>query len=365
MARIVVVGGGIVGLGVARAAMRRGHEVTLLDRDAVPNPQAASFDQHRMIRPHYGAAAGYARMVGEAFSAWDGVWRDLGVRHFVDCGAVAISTGPGDYGDQTRIVFERVGIPHRVLSGAALEEAFPHLVLPAGSCGIVAHPAGPLFADRIVADLARLCAAEGVRIRPYTPAAAIEDGVVRTAAGEQFEGDLVVVCVGAWLPELMPRRFGLPVWRQALCYVEPPERHRPSWATAPTLVTVGDWTGYTLPPLCGTGLKFGHGGHRRPGAPAEGFEWDEEEARRIIEAFRPILRDADAYRPLRMQVGYYVMDSTRRFRIERTGRCLFVTNCDGQMFKFGPLIGQKVLAAFEGAISADQLSNWAAGGSSA
>ncbi len=361
MAEIVVVGAGIVGLSVARAAVRRGHTVTVLDRDAVPSPHAASFDQHRMIRPHYGTAVGYTRMVGEAFAVWEAVWRDLGARHFADSGAVAISTASGDYADRSETVFRALGVPYTVLTGVALEDRVAHLVLPPGSRGIVAHPAGPLFADRIMRGLVQFCAAEGVRVLPDTEVVAVDDGAVRTKAGESVAGDLVVVCAGAWLPALAPRFAGLPTWRQALCYVEPPARHRASWAAAPAVVTVGDWSGYTLPPLSGTGLKFGHGGHRRRGAPEAGFGWDIAEGWQVIDAFRPILRDADAYKPLRMQVGYYVMNDSRRFVVERAGRCLFVTNCDGQMFKFGPLIGERVMAAFDGEMSASDLSRWAAG----
>jgi sarcosine oxidase len=147
-----------------------------------------------------------------------------------------------------------------------------------------------------------------------------------------------------------------------VCYVEAPEHHRALWESSPAIVTVGDGSGYTLPPLASTGLKFGHGSHRRPGSPDAGFDWNLAEGEQVIDAFRPILRDADAYRPLRLKVGYYVMNAGRRFVVRQTDRCLFITNCDGQMFKFGPLIGEKVLAAFAGAMSSAQLSHWATGG---
>jgi sarcosine oxidase len=127
------------------------------------------------------------------------------------------------------------------------------------------------------------------------------------------------------------------------------------------VVVIGDRGVYTLPPLAGTGLKFGDGAHRRRADPEAGFDWSIDEGHEIINAFRPYLRDAEAYRPLRMQVGYYVMDSSRRFRIETAGKCLFVTNCDGQMFKFGPLIGEHIVACCEGGLSATDLARWAAG----
>jgi sarcosine oxidase len=60
-----------------------------------------------------------------------------------------------------------------------------------------------------------------------------------------------------------------------------------------------------------------------------------------------------------MQVGYYVMDASGRFRLDRHGHTIVITNCDGQMFKFGPLLGERVLASFEGEFS--DLARWAAG----
>src|SRR5215813_12936316 len=129
MAHILVVGAGLIGLSVARAALRRRHRVTIFEQGRIPNPEAASFDQHRMVRPHYGAAEGYARMVGEAFAAWSELWRDLGATHFVDTGALAVSTAPGDYADLTAATFTRLGIAHERLDAAAIERLCPHLSL--------------------------------------------------------------------------------------------------------------------------------------------------------------------------------------------------------------------------------------------
>jgi sarcosine oxidase len=362
MSDIIVVGAGIVGLSTAHAAARRGHRVTVLDRGPVPNPNGASFDQHRMIRYHYGAAEGYTRMVTDAFAAWERLWTELGERHFANCGAVAISLRPGDYADQSAQTFRALGVAHDIAEGGALADVLPQFDLPASARGIIAHPGGPLFADRIVTALSRLCESQHVRILPHCAAAAIdEDGSVRTEAGETLRADRVVVAAGAWLPQLLPDRFGtLPTHRQALCYVQAPPEHEAAWATGPAVVVVGDGSAYTLPPLAGTGLKFGDGAHRRPASPDAGFDWSIDEAADIIAAFRPFLRDADAYLPQRLKVGYYVMDFTRRFRLEAAGKCLFVTNCDGQMFKFGPLIGERVVACCEGTLAPAALAQWAA-----
>ena len=50
---IIVVGAGIAGLSTAWALTKRGHNVTLLEQGAIPNPLAASGDHHRIIRRAY------------------------------------------------------------------------------------------------------------------------------------------------------------------------------------------------------------------------------------------------------------------------------------------------------------------------
>ncbi len=68
--KILVVGGSIVGLSTAWALVRLGHTPVVYDQGAVPNPMAASYDQHRIIRLAYGERDGYCRMVKPAFQAW-------------------------------------------------------------------------------------------------------------------------------------------------------------------------------------------------------------------------------------------------------------------------------------------------------
>src|SRR3546814_7009531 len=71
MLKVIVVGGGIVGLSTAWALRRHGAEVTVVEQGPLPNPLGSSVDQHRLIRYAYGAQAGYTRMVREAFHAWE------------------------------------------------------------------------------------------------------------------------------------------------------------------------------------------------------------------------------------------------------------------------------------------------------
>jgi len=366
MRHIVIVGAGIVGISIARDALKRGHQVTILEQSSVPNPHSASFDSHRMIRYHYGAFSGYTRMVTPAFDAWERVWSDLGNAHFENTGAVAISLEANDYGEKTLKTFREVGLQHEVHDRAAMESLFPHLDLPAHAWGVTGGRGGPLFAGRIVTELTQWVLDHGALIRAHCKVDAVdlERGVATLADGSTVTGDLLVVAAGAWISRLLPERFGnSQTFRQGLCYVDPPASYVQSWRQSPAIVAIGDHGGYTLPDRRGAGLKFGHGGHRKLAKPEElGFGSDlAVESAVILGAFKPYLKEPEGYHPIRIQVGFYEMDSSRRFNLETHSRGIVVTNCDGQMFKFGPLLGERIMGMFAGQQSATDLKRWAAG----
>ncbi|MGI4855551.1 MAG: NAD(P)/FAD-dependent oxidoreductase [Janthinobacterium lividum] len=365
MKHLIVVGAGIVGLSLSRAAVKAGYRVTLIEQGAIPNPRAASYDQHRMIRYQYGAAEGYTRMVGAAFGAWDRVWADIGVALTHRSGAIAFSAQPGDYADASLGVMRRLGLAHAVLDRDAAERACPQLMLPERMWGVLSPEGGPLYAGRIVEALAQWLTDKPVEQRAQQRVVALDmaRACVTLADGATIEGDVLAVCAGAWVGELLPDDPGREhVSRQALCYVTPPAEYAAAWRDGPCIAQLGASGNYTLPPTDGTGLKFGSGEHRRAGKPADGFDADlAEEGPQVLAHFAPFLREAHRYVPLRMQVGYYVRDDSRMFRLEKQGQAVLVTNCDGQMFKFGPLIGERVLACLEGSESFTDLARWAAG----
>lgn len=361
---IVIVGAGVVGLSLARSALARGLRVTMLDQADVPNPDGASFDQHRMIRYQYGTATGYARMVAEAFPAWERLWAEIGARHFTDTGSLSVSVREGDYGFNSLAMLRAAGLPVEEIDAARIARIAPQLQVPAHARGVLCRPGGPLYADRIVTDLSRLVAERGADVRARTRVRAVDaqSGTVVTASGERIKGDVVFVAAGAWLRGLDGIGAGeVRVVRQVLCYVEPPAAHVESWRAGPALVVLGDANCYSLPPTAGTGLKFGSGDVLHEGDPADGFVPPPGMADRVLSVFAPYLKDAAAYRPGRLRVGYYTRDATRKFRLVRQARALVVTNCDGQMFKFGPLIGERVIDAVAGRREVAAVARWMAG----
>jgi sarcosine oxidase len=269
--RALLLGGGIAGLATAHALARRGARVTLVEQGPLPNPLASSFDQHRLIRHIYGEAEGYCRMVEDAFAAWARLWADLGARHYVETGALAISDEAGDWTDRSARTLDRLGLPWERIETPELRRRFPVLEVKDHAWGVWTQAGGALLADRICAALVQACAKRGIELVAGVAARRIapERAEIMLADGRVLAADRLIVTAGAWTAKLLPQlshRFA--PHRQALAYVAAPPEHAASWERMPILVDLGGPEDlYVMPPVAGTGLKFGAGAHKRPAIP--------------------------------------------------------------------------------------------------
>lgn len=363
--RVLIVGAGVIGLSSAWALARAGHEPVVFEQGPIPNPVSASFDQHRMIRFHYGDQAGYTRMVGQAYAAWETLWADLGARHAAETGVLAVSTAPGDWTDASKASFAALGTPHRVLEAQEVHELCPQLRLPAGAWGLLTEGGGVLLADRIVSGLARHLRDRGValnrdaRVTGLDPDAA----TVTLADGRQVSGDAVVMAAGAWIDKLRPGFAGaMRSIRSVVSYVAPPGRFADAWARGPALFITTDGNQlYGLPPVGGCGLKFGGAPLLAPGDPDAPPRVTDDEAQRVLASFAPFLVAPEAYGTLESIACCYADNGVKQFVVERTGKTLVVGNCGGRMFKFGALMGLEVAEAVTAGRDAAELAAWAAG----
>jgi sarcosine oxidase len=349
---VIVVGAGISGLCTAWSLVRRGHRVTLLERDAIPNPLGASGDHHRIIRRAYATALhGYTRRMTDAFAAWGALWRDLGAEHIARVGFMGVVREPGDNADQYRDGLARDGYPFENLTRESALARFPYLD-PTGFRDIFVSPeGGALLCLRIAADIDRWLRAKGADVRDHTAAAAVDVDAasVTLADGARLSADAIVVTAGAWVTQLLPEFSDrLASKRTYVVYLEPPPVFRAAWERTPAIPGIGGTSGgYILPPVAGTDLKFGSGATRLDWTPGSAFDLGDDAGERLRDIFSPLFVRLGEYGVKRVRKCVYTFTADDRFYGARRGATWIVSACSGHGYKFGAAIGQRIAEAIE------------------
>jgi sarcosine oxidase len=346
--RVLVVGGGIVGLSTAWALARAEHKVEVFDQGGLPNPAGASSDQHRLIQHFYPDRVGYCRLVDDAFAAWERLWTALGRRHYAETGTLALSARVDDWTDRARRTMDLADLPYERFEGAEVARRWPFL-LTRTNYAIRSKRGGVLFADRIMTDLIALLAGLQVQRHANSLVTAIDSsrGTMTLKDGTTRSADALVVAAGPWIGRLLPefRERVTPV-RNALLYLDPPPRLIATWATAPSIIDCGAAGEiYAVPPVGGTNLKFGVGAHSRAGDPDRDRGLAGDEANQIMGQLRSVIADLGTYRPKGVRSCFSAMTKDDRFILERRERLWVVSACSGHGFKFGALTGEMVAEA--------------------
>ena len=357
--KVVVIGGGIVGLSTAHALLEAGCDVTVFDAQAIPNPRSASYDRSRMMRLQYGPQGGYAHLARCALTAWTDLERTLGARLYRPTGVCVWSATAEAWTSATRGALAEAGIASEE---ARLDAHAGRLFNPSAlRHGVHVQEGGVLLADGAVTELATAAIRKGARMQPGVAVSDVdaERGIVRTASG-MVEADAVVIAVGAWTSKLLPGfdRRVTPI-RSIVAYVMPPDELAADWLAAPcTMIETRESMLYALPPVPEAPLKLAGTGNLRPADPDRPEPVSPQEAQAVLDAFRPYLPDIERYRIVGTAMGCYADPPDKTFIVERQGRSVIVSGCGGRMFKFGPLLGREIAATLTGKAPAATLEHW-------
>ncbi|MBS0517170.1 MAG: FAD-dependent oxidoreductase [Proteobacteria bacterium] len=365
--KAIVVGGGIMGLATSWALARSGCDVRLFEQAALPNPLASSFDEHRLIRHPYGDHRGYARMIDDAFAAWDLLWHDLGERLYAPTGTLALSGNGADWAQRSAATLAAIGRPMQELSVADLPKRFPMLNATGVERAFWIDTGGVLFAQDIVTALARhLAAMPKVTVHAGTPVRSVdpERGRVITADGAIHDADVVVVAAGAWIGRLAPSLAArLVPSRQIVVYFDMPAADRAAWSRGPMIIEkTGDVGLYLVPPMEGRGFKVGDHEFSRRGDPEAGREAHEDEVGLLLDRCRALFRGFDRWRTERLKVCFYTVTEDERFVVEKQGAAGWIMSpCSGHGFKFGALMGLELARTIVSGRDPAVHARWAAG----
>lgn len=348
---VLVVGAGIDGLATAWSLTKAGHQVSLVEQgEKIPNPLAASGDHHRIIRRAYGNAAGYGRLITEAYEAWDELWADLGENHLDPRGFICISREEGDEAEQYRDGLVAGNFPLEMIEPIDAVRRWPFLQAGTFRYAFFSPEGGALHCRKIAAGLTQWLRANGANIYENSKVTEIDAdaGRITLEHGETMQADRVVVTAGAWVLKLFPELDGtLKTYRTALAYVEPPADLTAAWEKAPVILDVGGNTdGYMIPPSGGAGMKFGSGLHKVPTSDAD---WNrdpvEGEGEAIRNLFSPPIARIEEYKVTEVVTCAYTFTADEKFLAHEKGKCLVVSACSGHGYKFGAAVGRRVAAA--------------------
>jgi glycine/D-amino acid oxidase-like deaminating enzyme len=365
--KTIVVGGGIMGLATAWALARQGCAVELFEQGALPNPLGSSFDEHRLIRHPYGEQMGYARLIDQAYAAWDLIWNDIGRKLYAPTGTLALTGNGTDWAARSAATLGAIGRPMTELSIEDLRRRFPMLNAGGVERAFWMETGGVLFAQDIVTALARHLAQNSkVQLHPWTPVRSVdlERALIVTESGKAHSGDMLVVAAGAWVGRVMPtlaRR--LVPSRQIVMYFDMPDTDRAAWSNGPMILEkTGDVGLYLVPPRAGRGLKVGDHEFSRSGDPTGDREASETEMCPLIQRCRDLLRGFEHWRTDRLKVCFYTVASDERFVVEKQGAAGWVMSpCSGHGFKFGALMGLELARTITSGRDPAAHARWAAG----
>ncbi len=365
--KAIIVGGGVMGLSTAWGLAREGHDVELFEQGELPNTLASSMDEHRLIRHPYGDHTGYARMIDDAFAAWELMWRDLGQRLYAPTGTLALSGNGADWAERSAATLATIGRPMTELPVAELPKRFPLLDARGVERAFWIDTGGVLFAQDIVSSLVRhLTQHPRIQLHAQTPVRSVDldQGRIATGTGSTHEADVVIVAAGAWVARLLPALAGkLVPSRQIVIYFHLPDDQREAWSRGPMIIEkTGDVGLYMVPPMEGRGFKVGDHAFSRRGDPAAERSATEDEIRPLLERCRNLFHGFDRWRTDRLKVCFYTVTDDERFLVDKLGPKGWVMSpCSGHGFKFAALMGLELARTIASERDPGAHARWAAG----
>lgn len=356
--KVIIVGGGTMGLAAAWALSSRGARVTVLERFEHVHALGSHGGHTRVTRQSYHEGAGYVPLIRRAEALWVALGDRVQERLLVRTGMVEYGP-PGEPEYAAAIEACRAnGVEHEVLDAAAARRRFPFAVPDAWTACYT--PSGAYLRVRPCLDaLRREAEAQGAELRygaRVREIAAGERPRVLLEDGSLLPADHLLVTAGAYLPGLMPGFLPgrLAVKRRVLAWTRPDPAEVARLAALPVwgvFAPEGFFYGFPHGDEGVTGFKLAC--HVPVGADDP---VDPERVDRAVhpEDLAPLAGFLDRYLPagrgefVHATVCLYTCTPSCDFLIDHVpgDRRIWVAGgFSGHGFKFAPALGEQIAAA--------------------
>lgn len=343
--RIVVVGGGVIGLLAAVDCVRAGAQVDLVEQAAMPSPSATSYDRHRVVRTLHRGDQSLSVAAAGLHEAWVETERRLGGRFYHRTGVLTVLAASEVEAELA--VLTRAGAPVRALTGRELSERCPQLRGFTSRQHAVLEPAaGTVLADRALLAAARwLRGHPAVRVHSHCRVTRVtESATVELADGGVLSGDSVVVAAGPWSRALLPAGLGanLTLKRQTMLSYAP-ESFLAAWSRSPAVLGLGvTRDAWLMPPVAGTPVRLSAASACRTVAELGDRETPAEWRDHLIRRFSTVLTAFDPAAVTGATEGYYLTDEAGQgpLLVQLGDGVWAFAACGGMSFKFGPVLAR-------------------------
>jgi glycine/D-amino acid oxidase-like deaminating enzyme len=353
--RVLVIGSGIFGVTAALELHARGCDVTLADPGPLPHPLAESTDLSKIVRCDYGADEDYTFLGERALDGWrrwNATWRtprfhETGVT-FLTCAPMQ----PGSFEHDSFTLLARRGHHVERLDAGAIAARFPAYRPGAYVDGYYHREGGWAEAGAAVVQLVGDAIAAGITIRDDLAIdRIIDDGAL--AGDEHLSADAIVVCAGAWAPQLVPELAGsLRAVGQPVFHLQPADRAPFEAPHFPVFGADIARTGYYGFPINRDGIvkiaNHGTGIDLAPDAPRHVTAAQEAALRAFLRDAFPALAGAPI---IGRRLCVYGDTRDAHFWIARhpeRPNLTVATGGSGHAFKFAPILGELIADAVLG-----------------
>ena len=373
----IVVGLGAMGSALCFQLAARGVSVIGVDQYHPPHVYGSTHGETRITRLAIGEGPEYVPLVRRSHDLWRQIEQQAGVRLLTRSGGLVLAHADSPFLIQTRASAGQFGIVHENLATAEVVRRFPMFSVDQCTEAYYEPEAGyvcPEAAVRAQLTLARRHGAQ-VRLGEHVEEWSASAGrvVVRTDA-ETYEAEQLVLCAGAWIPQLFPEGSDIFAIHRQLLYWFPIRHGYEQLRDMPTFIwDLGGQTHgfvhllgfYGFPAVGGSdgGVKVAAESYERTTMPdgrqppATGAEI-EEMYDRYISPHLPWL----GAEPVRTSSCLYTSTRGSRFVIDRHPEhdAVFVVSpCSGHGFKHSPAIGEAVAQWVTGQASDIDLTGFA------